>query len=583
MTKEAIAEVMTDIARLLEIKGENPFKFRAYAHAARTLETYPGDIRIMAEAGTLGDIEGFGKAISEKVATLALTGRLDYYERLKEEFPPEILTLFELQGLGGKKIKALYDALGIASVDALEQACQEGAVARLPGFGEKSAANLLEAIAFRRESSGQFLLWEVMPLAGEILDALRNHSAVGAAEVAGSFRRRKPVVRDLDFLVSTRSPGEVIAFFTGHPRVRKVLASGPTKASVLADAGIQCDLRAVSKEEFPFALAYFTGGKEHNIRMRSRALERGWTLNEYRLGIATEEGRAKPPPAIREEADLHRALGLDAIPPELREDRGEFEAAEAGRLPRLIEWTQLRGAFHNHTTASDGNASLRDMAAAARDLGLEYLGIADHSKSARQANGLDEKRLRAQIAEIRELNAELGGEFHIFTGTECEILRDGRLDFPDDLLLELDYVVASVHSAFSLTEKEMTDRVLRAMSHPAITMLGHPTGRLLLGREPYALNLPAVIEAAADTGTVIELNASPERLDLDWTWWPLAREKGVRCAINADAHSIAGLAHLRIGVEIARKGWLTREDVINTQPLSQMDALLGQKRKRSLA
>ena len=578
MTKDAIAEVMENIARLLEIKGENPFKFRAYQNAARALETFPGNIQAMADAGTLQEIDGIGKAIAEKIGILSSEGRLNYYEELKEEFPADILTLFELQGLGGKKIKALYDALGIASISKLERACKDGTVAGLAGFGAKSAENILLAIEQRKRSSGYFLLNDARHLAEKILEFLRSHSAVNLAEVAGSLRRRKPVVRDLDFIVSSRKPDQVIADFVAMSAVEQILAKGPTKASVLAAGGMQCDLRVVSNDEFPFAIGYFTGSKEHNIRLRSRALERGWTLNEYRM--AATEG-ADPVPEIETEQDLYRALGLDFVPPELRENLGEFEAAENGDLPDLIEWTNLRGTFHNHTTASDGRATLEQMTLAARELGLDYLGIADHSKSSVQANGLDEKRLLGQIADIQKMNATLGKDFRLFAGTECDIKKDGILDFSDEILAQLDYVVISIHSSFTLGEKEMTDRIIRAMQNPHATMLGHLTGRLLLTREPYAVNVPAVIEAAAATGTIIELNANPRRLEMDWTWWPFAKEKGVLCSINPDAHSTEGLAHLRLGAEVARKGWLTKADVINTLPLSKIAAALAKKRERT--
>jgi DNA polymerase (family 10) len=574
MTKDVIAGVMENIARLLEIKGENPFKFRAYQNAARALETFPGDIDAMAEAGTLQEIDGIGKAIAEKIGILVREGRLDYYEELKAEFPADILSLFELQGLGGKKIKALFDALGVASITKLERACKDGSVAGLPGFGAKSAENILLAIEQRKRSAGQFLLDDARKLADEILEFLRFHPSVNLAEVAGSLRRRKPVVRDLDFIVSSRKPEAVIADFVAMPMVEQVLAKGPTKASVVAAGGMQCDLRVVSNGEFPFAIGYFTGSKEHNIRLRSRALERGWTLNEYRMAASEE---AEPVPEIENETDLYRALGLDFVPPELRENLGEFEAAEAGDLPNLIEWTNLRGTFHNHTTASDGRATLEQMTRAAQELGLDYLGIADHSKSSVQANGLDEKRLLAQVAEIENMNAGFGKDFRLFSGTECDIKKDGSLDFPDEILARLDYVVISIHSSFTLSEKDMTDRIIRAMQNPHATMLGHLTGRLLLTREPYAVNVPAVIEAAAATNTIIELNANPRRLDMDWTWWPLAKEKGVLCSINPDAHSTEGLAHLRIGADVARKGWLTKADVINTLPLSRIAAALGKK------
>ena len=394
--------------------------------------------------------------------------------------------------------------------------------------------------------------------------------------------------------------------------VESVLANGATRSSVRLKSSIQADLRVVKDAEFPFALAYFTGSKEHNIIMRQRALARGWTLNEYRLAplqpaplanakseirnpkeeppapevvtAKAKRGKALPivvtePPPVHEEADIYRALGLDYVAPELREDRGEFAAAEAHTLPVLIEAGNLRGTFHNHTVASDGRCTLAEMAAGAQELGLQYLGIADHSKGSFQAHGLDADRLLAQLAEIRELNPAFGKSFRLFAGSEVDILKDGTLDFPDEVLAQLDYAVVSIHNVFNLPEAEMTRRIIRAIENPHVTMLGHLTGRLLLSREGYAVDVPAIIEAAAATGTIIELNANPRRLDMDWRWWPLAKEKGVKCAINPDAHHTSQLQFLWFGIGAARKGWLTRADVVNTLPLGQIETALSAKRK----
>lgn len=579
MTKDDIASIFENIACLLEIKGENPFKIRAYTQAARALETLAEPLEKLIAENRLTGIDGIGKATGEKIAELHSTGRLSYYDELRDGFPPDILTLFEVQGLGGKKIKILWEKLRVHSVTGLERACQNGSVAELPGFGEKTAANILKAIAHMRSHAGEFRFGEIAALATSLLEDLRSHPDAGQAQIAGSFRRRKEIVRDLDFIVSTKRPEPVMEFFTGHELVERVLAQGSTKSSVVLKSGIQCDLRAVAPEEFPFALNYFTGSKEHNVRMRSRALARGWSLNEYRFSQAEGRESTEPIPEVREEDDIYKALGLDPVPPELREDRGEIEAASQRRLPRLVEWSNLRGTFHNHTTASDGRSSLEEMVEAARDLGLEYLGIADHSKASFQANGLDEARLAAQIGAIADCNAR-HQDIRIFSGIECDILKDGSLDFDDPVLARLDYVVASVHSSFSLGTDEMTRRIIRAMENPHVTMLGHATGRLLLSREPYAIDVPAVIEAAAATGTWIELNANPRRLDLDWRWWPLAKEKGVRCVINPDAHSTAGLQDLVFGINTARKGWLAKEDVVNTLPLESMISALQEKRRR---
>jgi DNA polymerase (family 10) len=579
MSRDEIISVFENIARLLELKGENPFKTRAYLHAAKALETLAEPLETLIAEDRLVAVEGIGKATSEKIATLSTSGRLDYYDTLRDEFPPDILTLFEVQGLGGKKIKILWDTLKIHSITSLERACKHGDIAKLPGFGEKTAANILKAIEHMRSHAGEFRYGDIAHLAEALLDDLRSHPDVGQSVIAGSFRRKKEIVRDLDFLVSTKNPEAVMDFFTTHPQVENILAHGPTKSSVVLKNGIQCDLRAVTAAEFPFALNYFTGSKEHNVRMRSRALSRGWSLNEYRFSAAEGRELREPLPEIHEESDIYRALGLDPVEPELRENHGEIEAAEKHALPRLVEWSNLRGAFHNHTTASDGRSTLEDMVAAAKELGLEYLGIADHSKASFQANGLDEKRLAAQVARIAEINAT-EKDIHIFTGTECDILKDGSLDFSDDILASLDYVVASIHSSFTLPAAEMTARIIRAMENPFVTMLAHPTGRLLLGREAYQLDIPAILDAAAATGTWIELNANPRRLDLDWRWWQLAKEKGVKCVINPDAHATAGLQDLVFGIGIARKGWLTKDDILNTLPLEKVRAALQSKRLR---
>lgn len=561
--------MLENFGRLLELKGENPFKVRAYVNAVRALETLGEPVELLVAENRLDEVDGIGKAIAGKIGTLVRTGRLPQYDELRESFPPDILLLFELQGLGAKKIKAIYDALKISSLSALERACRDGRIAGLPGFGEKSAVNILAAIDHRKKNAGTFLLGDVAGVAQRLLDDLRSHPEVLHAEIAGSYRRAKEVVHDLDLIVATREPQLVSEDFAGHEFVERVLAAGATKTSVVLKSGLQCDLRVVSAAEFPFAIQYFTGSKEHNVRLRGRALERGWSLNEYRFSEAEGRKLVEPLPEVREEADIYKALGLRWIPPELREDRGELAAAEQGALPRLIELHNLRGTFHNHTTASDGRATLEQMAAAAMELGLQYLGIADHSKSSVQANGLDAARLAEQRVEIDRMNAQFDG-FRLFAGTECDILKDGSLDFPDDVLATLDFVVASVHASFTLSEAEMTKRIIRAISNPHVTMLGHITGRLLTSRDPYKVDVPAIIEAAAETGTIIELNANPRRLELDWRWWPLAKEKGVKCSINPDAHSTRGLQDLAFGIRIARKGWLTRDDVVNCLPLAEI-------------
>jgi DNA polymerase (family X) len=579
-TKEQTIELLETIARLLELKGENPFKIRAYTNAARALETFSGNFQATALEQKLGELSGIGDAIAKKVFEYVQTGRLEYFEKLQAEFPPTIFELFEITGLGGKKVKALYEKIGVKNIADLEAAAKDGRISELPGFGAKTATNLLQAIERRRKHSGRFLLSDAKVWSDELLEHFLGHPDVSQISSGGSFRRGRETIGDLDILIATKQPKRVIEHFLAHPAIDRVLAQGPTKASVLLKHGVQADLRVVANLEFPFALCYFTGSKEHNVALRGRALQNGWTLNEYRLGPEPASKRVpKPIPEIWTEADLYRALGLAYIPPELRENFGEIEAAEKGELPRLIELQNLRGTFHNHTNESDGNNTLQEMADAAQELGLQYLGIADHSKSSFQAHGLDEKRLLDQVERIRELNKGFGDEFQIFCGVECDILKDGQLDFPDEVLAQLDYVVASVHASFTLSEKEMTDRIIRAMQNRYVTILGHPSGRLLLSREPYQVDLGAIVKAAAETRTIIELNASPRRLDLDWRFWKVAKELGVKCAINPDAHSIYGLQDLWFGIQAARKGWLTREDVVNCLPLNESRKILTKKRE----
>src|SRR5438067_2640354 len=585
MTKEKIAGELEQIATLLELKNENPFKIRAYTNAARAIETFGGNITNFQDEEALSKIPGIGKSIALKIKELATTGSLKYLEELSAECPSGVLELFSLPGLGAKKIKALHDKLQISSLEQLQKACETGRVAELPGFGETTQQKLCDMIAKRAAHAGSFQVGQIAAEAETLRSDLAAHSSAVQVDLAGSYRRRKEIVHDLDLLVATKNPGDITKLFVSHPLVESVIAQGPTKSSVRLRSGVQCDLRVVTTAEYPFALAYFTGNKEHNIEIRSRALQRGWTLNEYRLAPLPIDPKAKKKrpvskiPAVRDENDLYGAVDLDFVPPELRENCGEFEAAEEHTLPKLIEKENLRGTFHCHTVASDGHNTLDEMAEAAQELGLEYLGIADHSRSSVQGHGMDAEKLLEQVAEIRKLNKTFD-RFRLFAGVECDILRDGSLDFSDEVLSQLDYVVASVHSGFNLSESEMTQRVIRALENPFVTMLAHPTGRLLLKREPYRIDIPAVLDTAAGTGTWIELNAAPKRLDLDWRWWPLAKQKGVKCVINPDAHRTERLQDVWFGIGIARKGWLTKEEVVNCLPLGKIETLLPAKRKK---
>ena len=571
MNREEMAGVLEKIALLLELKGENPFKVRAYRQGAEVVLAMEEDVVELAKNDDLKGIKGIGEALRDKLGEMAKTGKLEFYEKLKEEFPPTIFDLFEVQGLGPKKIKALYDELGVVSLEKLKAACLEGRVATLAGFGEKTQAKILDGINANETFADRFLLGRIGIVVEGILEMLRMHPEISRVAVAGSYRRAKETVGDLDFLVATKEGALVCEDFTTLPEVESVIACGDTKASVRLKNGMHCDLRAVKNSEFPFALQYFTGSKEHNVALRSLALKKGWSLNEYGLNPVNDDIER---PVVEDEKDIYRLLGLQYIEPELRENRGEIEVAAENQLPHLVELMNLRGTFHNHTTASDGRDSLEGMVEEAMDLGLQYLGISDHSKSSFWANGLNEERLLAQISEIRTLEKSLNG-FRIFAGNEVDILKDGSLDFSDDILSQLDFCVASVHNLMSMDEKTMTDRICRAMENEHVTMLGHVTGRLLLRRDAYAVEHARIIDCAAATRTVIELNCSPMRMDMDWRWWKRARDKGVLCSINPDAHARAQLHYLGQGVRIARKGWLRREDVLNTRSLKDIEAFLS--------
>ncbi len=570
MTREIMAEVLDEIALLLELKGENPFKTRAYRQGAEIVRSFEGDIVQLAADNQLKGIKGIGDALQDKLHELASTDSLSFHQDLRAEFPEGLFELFNLQGLGPKKVKALHETLGIGSIAELKTACEEGKVAGLSGFGDKTQSKILEAIALHETFAGTFLLGDVTPVVSEILELLRMHPEISRVAVAGSFRRAKETVHDLDFLVSTKEGKLVCEDFTTLPQVESIIACGDTKASVRLKNGLQCDLRAVSNSEFPFALLYFTGSKEHNVALRSLALKQGLSLNEYGF-TPTPGSKADIPADLHEERDIYQHLGLSFIEPELRENRGEIDAAASHELPRLVDLDNLRGTFHNHTTESDGIHTLQEMADEAMDLGLQYLGIADHSKSMVIANGLDSERLIQQVATIRELNKSFG-KFRLFAGSEVDILKDGSLDFDDATLAQLDYCVASVHNVFNLPEPEMTRRICRAMENEHVTMLGHLTGRLLLKRDGYHVDHATIIDCAAETRTIIELNCNPWRLDMDWRWWKRARDKGVLCSINPDAHSTMGLHFLGIGVRLARKGWLRKQDVLNTRSVSEVEA-----------
>jgi DNA polymerase (family 10) len=576
MTKEEVAAVFEEIATLLEFKGENSFRCNAYRKGAMAVLQLRGNLDDIVREDKLHGVENIGDTLREKITVLVTTGRLPFYDELKNSIPEGLMLMLKLPGMGPKKIMALHNQLGIRSLDDLKKACDEGKVAGLKGFGAKTQKKIVQGIQFIDEVGNRVRIDQALPIGIALLEQIRKMPGVIRAELGGSLRRRRETAKDIDILASSNDPAPIMEAFVSLPSVEQVVAQGETKSSIVVQqfvdtdrVTLNADLRVVSDPQFPFALAYFTGSKSHNIRMRARAQERGLKLNEYELAGDSRNVKCK------DEAALFAALELDYISPEMREDTGEIDLAawELGkskhRLPKLIESSDIRGVFHNHTTSSDGNNSLEEMALAAMELGFEYIGIADHSQSLTIANGLSPARVAAQQKEIERLNKKLKG-IRILKGIEVDILEDGRLDFEDSVLETFDYVVASVHTLFNQPIDEMTKRIVRAVMHPNVTMLGHATGRLLLKREGYKVDLDRVLAAAAVAGTMIEINAQPLRLDLDWLHCKHAKSLGIKLVINPDAHRATELAYFRWGVDVARRAWLEKSDIFNTAPLAQV-------------
>jgi DNA polymerase (family 10) len=570
VTKKDIAAILDNIGVLLELKGEHPFKARAYYNAARRIENLEEDIHLLVAENRLSCIKGIGSGLDKKIRSLAMTGSLDYYDELRSSVPAGHLEMLRIQGLGPKKIRKLHENLNIETLGELEYACRENRLLDLTGFGRKSQENILTGIDSLKRFSEKRLYVEAAEIAGALLEAVQDSGYAIRSSIAGSLRRRNEVVKDIDIVASSENPAELADFFTALPQMERITSRGETKASVALSAGINADLRIVTEREFPFALHHFTGSKEHNVAMRSRAIQMRLKMNEY--GLFSDNG----PIACASEEDIFAALGLAYIPPELRENCGEIEAAADGTLPALVETKDIRGVFHVHTTASDGTSSLKDLVSFAKRMGLEYIGIADHSRSAYYAGGLSIDQIRKQHAEIDEINRS-DDSFRIFRGIESEILPDGSLDYDDKVLSKFDFVIAAVHSHFSMSENEMTARVMKALENKHTTMLAHPTGRLLLARNPYRIDMEKVIDRAALTNTAIEINSSPHRLDLDWRLCRPAKKKGVKVSINPDAHHDAGLRDISFGVNIARKGWLEKSDCLNCMGLSEISDCLSKK------
>ena len=574
MDNLGIARIFTDIGDLLEIKGANPFKIRAYRNAADIVGHMAEPIADLGDAEVRA-LPGIGKDLTAKIRELIDTAALAYYDELRQEFPPTILEMLRLQGVGPKTVAVLYGELGIETLDDLETAATEGRLRTLKGMGPKKEQLLLRSLAEHRRRVGRHLIGHADQVASRVIDYLRADAPETAIFPVGSLRRGCETCGDVD-LLAIGTNDQLMARFTSFPEVERILGQGPTRSSVLLRGDVQADLRLVPSESAGAAAQYFTGSKAHNIAVRDRALQRGLKLNEYGLFRVADDHRV----AGAFEAEIYAALGLAYVPPELRENRGEIRAAAAGDLPRLIERTDLRGDLHSHTTATDGTADVDTMARAARDAGLEYLAITDHSQALAMANGLDEHRALAHARHIRKVGERLDG-IALLAGIECDIRADGTLDLAEDCLAELDLVIASVHSAFGQDEAQMTDRILCAIESPVVDVVGHPTGRLLLRRDPYRLDIEQVLHAAARTGVAMEINSQVHRLDLSDMHARLALARGVKLVISTDAHAPAGFDLLRWGVTVARRAWAEPIDVLNTQPLEAFRASLRRHRTHS--
>jgi DNA polymerase (family 10) len=560
LKNKELADLFDKMANILEFKGENPFKISAYRKASRVLGDLTQDIQEIADSGELKKIPGIGEGMAQKIGEYLETGKISKYEEIKKGVSDELIAIMDIPGMGPKTLSMIHKEKGINNLSQLEKALEDGSLIGLPGMGEKKAENIKRGIELLKASKGRMNLGVAFPLAKRIVETLREKTGSRKIEWAGSLRRMRENIGDIDILATGPNPEKIVDTFTHLSEVKEVLASGETKASVIVEGGVQIDLRVVEEDSYGAALQYFTGSKGHNIHLRGIAKARGIKINEY--GVFRGEKKI----GGKEEKDVYKILGMDWIEPELREDRGEIEAAQKGKLPKLIQDPEMRGDLHVHTKWSDGTSSIEEIAKAAQKRGYQYVAICDHSKSLRIAHGLDETRLLKQIEEIDRINEKLK-EFQILKGTEVDILTDGKIDHPDKVLERLDFVVAAVHSGFKQEKEKMTKRIVRALENPLVHCLAHPTGRLLGARAPYELDIDEVMEAARKYGKVLEINATLERLDLDDIHCKKAKEMGIRLSIGTDSHHPDQLWMISLGVAVARRGWLGTSDLLNTLPL----------------
>lgn len=574
MNNKEIAKVLSKFADLMAIKGENDFKIRAYTNAARKIESYSEEIKELAAADKLKEIKGIGSGIAEAVQELLADGTIKEMEAIKEELPPGVIEMTNIQGLGPKTAHRFYYELELEDLISLEKALKAGEIQKLKGFGKKSEAKLLKALKNHEKYVDKISLAQALKTAAQIIEMIKNElepELFTKIEICGSSRRAKELTGDLDILIAASEPEELADKIKNLDFTAEVIGAGKTKVSIRTDAGVQTDFRLVSQGEFPSALHYFTGSKAHNVRMRQLAKDRDLKLSEY--GLFRQDGSREK---IESEADIFNILGLDYIIPELREDQGEIEAAQKGELPQSIELDDIKGELHLHSRYSDGALTIREMAEKAKERGYQYIAVTDHSKSLTVANGMTAAELKEQIKEIDQLNQELK-DFKIFKGVEVDILKNGELDFEDQLLAELDFVIASVHSNFNLSQAEMTARIIKAVQNPQVNLIAHPRGRMLTGREAYALDLEKVITAAVKNNTFLEINASPQRLDLNAEWARRVKKAGGKLVINTDAHHYREYSDMELGVKTARRAWLEKDDVLNTASASKLLELLKKK------